>query len=492
MLFCLSLFILGISTFISAQETAASDALQVLVDEAAERRGSLWDPLDRDPMTFDDVDKQAFWARSVLDRLATIDRGALSRLEQQTLDNPEEQRMQEFIEQHFEDAVSLLERVVNINSGSLNAEGVREVGRVFQTELDELGFDTRWITFDEAIECGGHLFAERKGLRGKRLLLIGHIDTVFEKDSPFQRFEREGDRARGPGVEDMKGGDVVIVLALQALHHIGALEGAAIRVALIGDEEQPGGPIEIVRGDLIDAGKNSDVALGFEPAVGHQHVTIARRGFSNWTLRTRGKRGHSGQVFSKTYGSGAIFEAARILSSFHKRVRGEQYLTFNPGTIVGGTAITFDATTKQGTAFGKSNVISQAVTVNGDLRFISEEQKERARAKMREIVESHLPETSAEIVFEDEYPAMEPKRGNYELLELFDQVSRDLGYEEMTPLDPGLRGAADISFVASFVDALSGLGPVGDGAHSTEEWLDLKSIEVAAARAAVLMYRLTR
>jgi glutamate carboxypeptidase len=270
------------------------------------------------------------------------------------------------------------------------------------------------------------------------------------------------------------------------------LENATIRVALIGDEEQPGGPIDIVRGDLINAGKNSDVALGFEPAVGHQNVTIARRGFSSWTLNTKGKRGHSGQVFSDAYGSGAIFEAARILIGFHEQVRGEQYLTFNPGAIVGGTAITYDAITKQGTAFGKSNVISQSATVNGDLRFISEEQKENARSKMRQIVAGHLPETSAEIVFEDEYPAMEPKPGNYELLELFDQVSRDLGHGEITPLDPGMRGAADISFVASFVDALSGLGPVGEGAHSTEEWLDLKSIEVAAARAAVLMYRLTR
>ena len=324
------------------------------------------------------------------------------------------------------------------------------------------------------------------------LPLIGHIDTVFEKDSPFQRFKREGDRANGPGVEDMKGGDVVIVLALQALHHVGALNGTTIRVVLIGDEEKPGGPIDLVRGDLMDAAKTSDVALGFEPAVGHRNVTIARRGYSSWTLDTRGKRGHSGQVFSETYGSGAIYEAARILSAFHEQIRGEQYLTFNPGAIVGGTTTSYDSTTSQGSAFGKPNVIAQSATIDGDLRFISEEQKERARIKMREIVGSHLPETSADIVFDDEYPAMEPKPGNYKLLELFDQVSQDLGLGEIEPLDPGERGAADISFVASHLDALSGLGPVGDGAHSPEEWLDLRSIETAAARAAVLMYRLTR
>jgi glutamate carboxypeptidase len=404
----------------------------------------------------------------------------------------EEQEIRDYVHEYFGDAVSLLERSVNINSGSLNAEGVRQVGRVFQAELDEIGFDTRWITFDESIERGGHLFAERTGSQGKRLLLIGHLDTVFEKDSHFQRFERSGDTAYGPGVSDMKGGDVVIILALQALHHVGALDGTTIRVAYIGDEEMPGGPVEIVRRDLIDAAKTSDVALGFEGAVGRQNATVARRGFSSWTLSTRGKQGHSGQLFSDTYGSGAIYEAARILNGFHEEVKGEEYLTLNPGSIVGGTTISHDAATSRGTAFGKTNVIAQTATVEGDLRFISEEQKARARTKMREVVARSLPGTSAEIAFEDSYPAMEPKPGNYELLRVFDQVSRDLGLGELTPLDPGARGAADISFVASFVDALSGLGPVGKGAHSTDEELDLRTIEVAAARAAVLMYRLTR
>jgi glutamate carboxypeptidase len=209
-------------------------------------------------------------------------------------------------------------------------------------------------------------------------------------------------------------------------------------------------------------------------------------------LKTEGKPGHSGQVFSEKYGSGAIYEAARILNGFHERVRGEQYLTLNPGAIVGGTTIAYDAATTSGTAFGKANVISGAAAVEGDLRFISEEQKERAREKMRDVVAQSLPITSAEITFEDGYPAMEPKEGNYKLLEIFDQVSQDLGFGQLTPLDPGARGAADISFVASLVDSLSGLGPVGKGAHSTEDELDLRTIEVAAARAAVLMYRLTR
>lgn len=404
----------------------------------------------------------------------------------------DEQRIRDGIAEHHDEAVSFLERAVNINSGTLNPAGVREVGRIFREAFDALGFETRWVSFPEDVNRAGHLFAERRGLRGKKLLLIGHLDTVFEKDSPFQMFEREAATATGPGVADMKGGDVVILFALRALHDLGALEDTTITVALIGDEEKPGRPISLVRRDLIEAAERSDVALGFEGAVGKNNATVARRGSSTWTLKARGIGGHSGQIFSEDYGSGAIFEAARILNAFHEQVRGEPYLTFNPGVIVGGTAIDYDPETATGTAFGKTNVIAQDVTVHGGLRFISEEQKERAREEMRRIVGRSLPGTSAEITFLDGYPAMEPKDGNFELMKLLDQVSRDLGLGSIAPLDPGQRGAADISFVADRVDALAGLGPVGKGAHALGEQLDLSTLTVAAQRAAVLMYRLTR
>jgi glutamate carboxypeptidase len=404
-----------------------------------------------------------------------------------------EEQIREYVEQHNPEAVALLERVANINSGTINPEGVREVGKVFESELDALGFETRWIPMPEEVGRAGHLFAERKGNHGKRLLLIGHLDTVFEKDSPFQSTERVGGRLRGPGVADMKGGDVVMLFALKALHRVGALEGTTITVALIGDEEKPGRPISVVRGDLIEAAKRSDIALGFEGGVGGKNATVARRGFAGWMLEVAGQRGHSSRIFSPAFGDGAIFEMARILNAFREDLGGEQYLTFNPGVVLGGTAVEFDPETAKGTAFGKSNVIAQTVTVQGGLRFISEKQKKRAQARMREIVSQSLAGTSAKIHFnEDEYPAMSPRKGNYALLQAFDEVSRDLGRGAITPIDPGARGAADISFVAPFIDALAGVGPVGTGSHSVKEDLDLASLPVATERAAVFIYRLTR
>jgi len=403
-----------------------------------------------------------------------------------------ERQIHEIVLANNADAVDLLERTVNINSGTLNSEGVREVGAVFSAALDEIGLTTEWIGFPTEIERGGHLFATHEGTRGKKLLMIGHLDTVFEKDSPFQTAEIRGDTLFGPGASDMKGGDVVIVYALKALQQAGLLEDITVTVALIGDEERPGGEISIVRGDLIAAAERSDVALGFEGCVGINNVTIARKGSSNWMLTTTGKTGHSGRVFSDTYGSGAIFEAARILNAFHEEVRGPEYLSFNPGIILGGTEVAYDRATASGDAYGKTNVIPNSVTVHGGLRFISEEQKDQARERMRQIVAQNLPQTTAEITFNDGYPAMSPKPANDSLMVIYDEISRALGYGPIEPLDPSRRGAADISFVADGMEALSGLGPHGWGAHSEDDRLYLSSLPIATARAAVLMYRLTR
>ena len=398
----------------------------------------------------------------------------------------------EYIDSHTEEAIALLEQAVNINSGTMNQEGVREVGQVFRSELEALGFKTRWIAMDR-VDRAGHLLAARHGDHGKSLLLIGHLDTVFEKDSPFQRFERSGTFATGPGVEDMKGGIVVLLYALKALHATGTLEDTTISVFLTGDEEDTGDPLSLSRRDLLQTARRSQVALGFEGGVGGTGTaTVARRGFTGWELRVTGKPGHSSQIFKEEFGSGAIYEAARILKAFYEELRGEEYLTFSPGIVLGGTTANYDAVHSRGVAFGKTNVIPGTVVVAGDLRFISEEQRERAKTRMRTIVAQSLPNTSATVNFQDSYPAMSPTPGNYALLRQLDQVSQELGYGSVKAVDPGLRGAADVSFVAPFLDALDGLGVVGSGGHTVEEAVDLTSLPLTAKRAAILIYRLTR
>ena len=407
--------------------------------------------------------------------------------------SPVERQIADYVEAHTEEAIAFLQRIVDINSGTMNHEGVREVGRLFREELDALGFRTRWIDMPPEVNRAGHLFADREGDRGGHVLLIGHLDTVFEEDSPFQNFTRNGWTATGPGVEDMKGGNVVMLFALKALHEVGALDGTSITVAFTGDEEMPGHPLTASRGDLIEAGRAAAVALGFEGGVGGPNTaTVARRGSSGWKLTVGGVRAHSSGIFDDTYGAGAVFEAARILSEFYNDVRGEEYLTFNPGVVLGGTDVAYDQANTRGTAFGKTNVIAQTVVVYGGLRFITDEQKDTARAKMRGIVAHNLPQTSAEISFSDSYPAMPPTAGNQVLFEALEQVNRDLGEGAIEQIDPGARGAADISFVAADVDGLAGLGVFGSGGHTVDESVDLRSLPLITARAAILIHRLTR
>jgi glutamate carboxypeptidase len=329
---------------------------------------------------------------------------------------------------------------------------------------------------------------------GPKILMIGHLDTVFEEDSPFQHFQRTGTRATGPGVADMKSGDVAIIYALKALAQAEVLDHLSIIVAFTGEEESPGVPLSVSRKDLVEAGKWSDLALGFEGGRregGVEYATVARRSSTDWTLTVVGEMGHSSRIFSDQYGAGAIFEAARILNAFYEEVRGEEYLTFNAGVFLGGTDVVYDEEETRGSAFGKTNVIPQEVVVHGGIRTISNEQLERARDRMREVVAHNRPRTSATITFTDGYPPMAPTQENYALLEELSRVSQDLGYGPMEALDAGQRGAADISFVAPYTPGLAGMGPYGSGAHSPDESLDLTSLRVAATRAAVFMYRLT-
>jgi len=411
----------------------------------------------------------------------------------QSLD-PVEQRIADSVRQHSESAIELLEKTARVNSGTLNLEGVREVGRLFAAEFEKLGFRTRWVELPPEMQRAGHFVAERTGHRGKRLLLIGHLDTVFEPTSSVPRWDRHGDRVRGQGVSDMKGGDVIILEALRALHREGALDDTTITVYFTGDEERMGQPASVTRRDMIDVAKRSDVALAFEGTVvkdGRVTATIGRRASSSWRLLVTARPAHSGGVFTPESGYGAIYEGARILNAFREKLV-EPDLTFNPGVAIGGTRITYDEATATGTAFGKSNIIAEYFQATGDLRFIDDAQRDRVRSRMREIVSQGLPHSRAEITFRDGYPPMAPTAGNMKLLELYSKASADAGLGTIEALPPGERGAGDVQWVAPYLDCLDGLGATGSGSHTEREELEIPSIERGSIRAAIAIYRLTR
>ena len=405
-----------------------------------------------------------------------------------------EQKMAATVDAEYERHIALLEKMVNQNSGTMNFAGVETISQMMRVELEPLGFTVVWKPMQQA-KRAGHLIATKKGKAGtKRLLLIAHLDTVFELDSPFQKFVRTGEMGEGPGAGDDKGGMVVMLSALRAMKAAGTLKNANIEIHMTGDEEDAGEPIEAARADLIAAGRRSDAALDFEGLSvqdGKDMGSIARRSSNTWTLRTEGKTGHSSGIFNPSSGDGAIYELTRIISRFRTELP-ETNLTFNVGLIAGGQELEVDAQGIRATAKGKSNIIPGLAYAKGDFRTLSEDQSARVRAKMKAIVAASAPLTSATIAFDPgSYPAMAPTDGNRALLAKLNGVNADLGLPQMEPLDPLRRGAGDISFVATDVDGLVGLGPNSRGDHAPGETVDLNSMKRQAKRAAVLMTRLS-
>ncbi|RYY29015.1 MAG: M20 family peptidase [Sphingomonadales bacterium] len=398
------------------------------------------------------------------------------------------------VDKESDRTLQLLEKMVNQNSGTLNFPGVRAVGDMLRPEFEALGFKVEWIDLPET-KRAGHFVATHVGNgKGKRMLLIAHIDTVFEPTSPFQKFSRKGDRAFGPGVVDDKGGIAVIVAALRAMQAAGTLKTADIKVMFTGDEEKTGDPIPVARRDLVAAGVWADVALEFENLAmegGKEFGTVARRSANNWTLVAEGKTGHGGSVFGPELGYGAIYEITRILDGWRSALI-EENLTFNVGVIAGGTPASIDADGVKVEASGKTNVIPAQAIARGDLRSLTPEQDAKAREKMREIVAQHLPGTGATLTFQDNTPPMAPTEGNRALLARVNAINRDMGVPEMAEFAPAKRGAADSSFVAAHADTMAGMGPVGGSLHAETEWLSIPSIAIQAKRAAILMSRLAR
>jgi glutamate carboxypeptidase len=390
--------------------------------------------------------------------------------------------------------IALLQRLVDQNSGTRNLTGVKAVGDMMRAELEPLGFAVRWVPMAQTGRAG-HLIADHAGNgRGRHILLIGHLDTVFEADSPFQRFVRRGDVVEGPGVNDMKGGLVVMVAALRAMQAAGTLKPADIRIVLSGDEESVGSPQEAARADLIAAGKWADAALEFESLSqenGRDIGSIARRGSISWVVTATGRTGHSSGVFGEDAGFGANYELARIVDTFRRELR-EPNLTYNTGLLLGGvTARPTSAEVIAGSASGKPNIIAAQAIATGDIRALSNDQADRIQAKMRAIVAQHLPGTGAEIVFTEGYPAMAPTAGSRALLTALNGVNRDLGLPPMAELDPMKRGAGDIAFVAPYTSGLVGTGVSGTNSHAAGETADLTTFPRQAKRAAILMTRLS-
>ncbi|PHS40262.1 MAG: peptidase M20 [Robiginitomaculum sp.] len=411
-------------------------------------------------------------------------------------DDKTERAIVNAVEQNMPTALATLERSVNINSDTKNFAGVKQVGEIYGAELKALGFDVQWIDGAD-FNRAGHLVADRgiqKPKMGLKILLIGHLDTVFAKSDNFQTYEKlPGGNVKGPGITDMKGGDVIIIAAVRALKVAGVLDNISLKIVMTGDEESSGRPLSKSKAALIEAAIWADIALGFEDGDGNIKTAVtSRRGSVDWHLTVTGRAAHSSQIFTSDVGYGAVLEAARILNAYREQLSDIPNLSFNPGRIVGGTQITHEKGKSTSTTFGKNNVVAQTLMVTGGIRAISPKQLADAKAKMQAITKNNLHHTSAVLTFRDGYPPMAPTDGNAKLLALYSDISQSLGYGKIVAVDPRRAGAADISFTAKYVDgALDGLGLMGTGGHTKDETADMTSFQKNTEKAAILIYRLS-
>ncbi|RDY61520.1 M20/M25/M40 family metallo-hydrolase [Flagellimonas nanhaiensis] len=405
--------------------------------------------------------------------------------------NATEKRIITAVDKSNDEGIELLKTIVNINSGTMNFEGVKEVGKVLIDEFQGMGMQAEWVDGSD-FGRAGHLVARQQG-KGPTFLLIGHLDTVFELSSPFQEYKMlDNNVINGPGVSDMKGGDVVIVQVLKSLRDAGVLKKMNVVVIMTGDEELSGTPIELSKKDLVDAAKEADIALGFENGDGKlSTVNVSRRGYTGWQLTVEGTPAHSSRIFSPSVGSGAIFEASRILNQFYESLSKTEFLTFNPGMMLAGTSVDHDQKMDGGNAYGKSNVVAKYAVTTGDIRALTPEIHDKAMSTMRDAINENLPGTSAKLQFDISYPPFAPTEGNKMLMGYLSEVSKEMGVGEVSFVDPMDSGAADIAFAAPYVKmAIDGLGFGGGGDHTYDEFGNLDTLPIQTKRVAILMYRL--
>jgi glutamate carboxypeptidase len=229
-----------------------------------------------------------------------------------------EREIVQHLDDQLDESTVLLKQLVNINSGTMNFAGVEQVGMLLKQKYDALGFTTQWLDGSE-FGRAGHLIATYESTShpdAAKILLIGHLDTVFAKDDDFQTVTAlANDRIAGPGITDMKGGNVIMLAALQALQKQGVLQQLNIKVVMTGDEESSGKPLSLSKKSIIDAAIWADIALGFEDGDSNIATAVtSRRGSVSWALTVKGKPAHSSQIFTDENGDGAIFETARILN----------------------------------------------------------------------------------------------------------------------------------------------------------------------------------
>lgn len=376
--------------------------------------------------------------------------------------------MDTFLGEREGEMLLLIEKLVNIDSGSSNKEGIDKISGLLQREYEELGFIVE--TNYQKVQ-GNHLVIQHEKAKNPTIMSVAHMDTVFAKGTAKERpFSIREGRAYGPGVIDMKASQVVLLYALKTLHKIvpAALEN--ILIILTSDEEIGS---HTSRALIEEHTANKKYALIMEPARQDGSLVTARRGAGEFALHVTGKAAHSG--IEPQAGSSAIEELAQKIMKLHQLTDYEKGISINVGLIEGGNTV---------------NTVAPSAVAHVDLRISKIEQGAWLEQKIREICAvPDVEGTTIELRGGIERPPMVKNENTIELLEVIKSVGKELGIEIK---DMATGGGSDASFTsAKGVATIDGLGPVGGNAHTEEEYLEVGSLVERAELLARVIERLS-
>lgn len=367
-----------------------------------------------------------------------------------------------FCQQHESEMLSLLRKMVEIESPSDDKASVDRMGAFLAEVFERFGGQ---VTLYPEKSAGNHLKAEFAGSSGKPVLLLGHFDTVWPMGTLAKMpFRMEAGRAFGPGVYDMKAGITMMIFALRALKESGAAH-RPVTILLDTDEEvgsTTGRPI------VEATAKDCEAVLVLEPSQGPQgHLKTSRKGVGDITIRVRGRASHSGVDFEK--GRSAIVELARQLLEIVKFTDLTRGITVNPGVIQGGT---------------RSNVIAAEAWAEVDLRI--------ARASDAALLEQKFaslkpfdPDCAIELSGGINRPPMERTEGTVRLFGIAKEIGASMGWKVE---ESSTGGGSDGNFTSALgVPTLDGLGALGEGAHASNESVVIQELPQRTALLAGLI-----
>ncbi len=383
---------------------------------------------------------------------------------------PDPAALRQRVEAQLPRYLATLEQLVNIDCGSYTPTGVNAVADVVAAMLGDLGADVERIPHQPAAGAAqlGDLVIGRIAGSGPRLLLIGHMDTVFDPGTAAERpYRTDGRRALGPGVTDMKSG------LLAGLHALDALRaaGAAPAVTFVANpDEEIGSPFSTAHIRRLAA--EHDAALVLECARANGDIVSARKGIADLRIAYTGRASHAGIEPEK--GRSAIVEAAHQVLALHALNGRWPTVTVNAGEIRGGT---------------RPNVVAERCEIHVDVRAATTREFDEVIAEVEKIAAAPtIDGVRAEVERTAGHPPMEKGPASARLVELAAAIAGELGFEVR---DAATGGASDANTTsAAGLPTLDGLGPIGGDDHSVDEWLDLDSVVPRTTLLAALMARI--